>query len=281
MYTGDCGSKMKTMRHGRSIKVKKILPCRIISLSVAPPVRVILACLFIVGSISVHAVAEDTRSSTLTGYVLPVHEIKLNRGIPEDLSAISKPSPKRADFKKAVRSYSAQNVADWAVDSGDNAGMPFIIVDKIDARVFVFDADGRLSGSAAALLGLAKGDHSFPGIGDRHLSAIRPEERTTPAGRFVGMLGHNADGSNVLWVDHGKAVSLHRVITDQPRERRLQRLATPTPLDNRISYGCINVPVKFYDEVVRPVFANTRGVIYILPEILSSNEIFESYYKVE
>jgi hypothetical protein len=272
---------MKRMRHVQSTKIKKILPWRIISLSVAVPVRVILASLFVFGSISVHAVAGDSRSSTLTGYVLPIHEITFDRGIREDLSVISRPPPKRADFKKAERSRSAQNVADWVADSGDNAGMPFIIVDKIDARVFVFSADRHLSGSAPALLGLAKGDHSFPGIGDKELSAIRPKERTTPAGRFIGLLGHNSDGSNVLWVDHDKAVSLHRVITDQPKERRLQRLATPTPLDNRISYGCINVPVKFYDEVVRPVFANTRGVIYILPEIRSNNEIFESYYEVE
>ncbi len=172
------------------------------------------------------------------------------------------------------KSRSAQNVADWVVDSGNNERMPFIIVDKIDATVFVFNADGQLIASAPALLGLAKGDDSSPGIGDRHLSAIPPNERTTPAGRFVGMLGHNTDGSNVLWVDHGKAVSLHRVITDQPRERRLQRLATPTPRDNRISYGCINVPVKFFDDVVRPVFANTPGVIYVLPEMRSNIENF-------
>ncbi len=40
-------------------------------------------------------------------------------------------------------------MADWVVDSGDNRGMPFAIVDKTDAKVFVFDADGRLRGAAA------------------------------------------------------------------------------------------------------------------------------------
>jgi hypothetical protein len=159
--------------------------------------------------------------------------------------------------------------------------MPFIVVDKINAMVFVFEPDGRLKGSAPALLGLAKGDHSFPGIGDRHLSAIRPEERTTPAGRFVGVLGYNSDGKNILWVDHDKAVSLHRVITNHPEERRLERLATPTPLDNKISYGCINVPVLFFDDIVRPVFAGTRGVIYVLPEVKTTLEVFESYYDVD
>ena len=192
-----------------------------------------------------------------------------------------KTGSKRADFKKVNSSRQARKLADWVVDSGDNHEMPFIVVDKINATIFVFHPDGSLKGSAPALLGLAKGDHSFPGIGDRHLSAIRPEERTTPAGRFVGVLGHNSDGKNVLWVDHDKAVSLHRVITNHPEERRLERLATPTPLDNKISYGCINVPIKFFDDIVRPVFAGTRGVIYVLPEVKTSPEVFESYYDVD
>jgi len=191
------------------------------------------------------------------------------------------PHPKRANFEGENKSRDAQHVADWVVDSGDNHGMPFVIVDKMDAKVFVFDADGRLRGGAPALLGLARGDDSIPGIGDRKLSDIRPEERTTPAGRFVASLGYNFNGKDVLWVDYNNAVSLHRVITNKPEERRLQRLATPTPLDKRISHGCINVPAKFFDNVVSPTFAGTYGIVYVLPEIRSNSEIFASYYDVE
>ncbi|MEN6615485.1 MAG: hypothetical protein ABFD12_02925 [Syntrophorhabdus sp.] len=188
---------------------------------------------------------------------------------------------KRADFGKANKSWEAQKFADWVVDSGDNNHLPFVIVDKKDAKVFVFDPDGKIVGSSAALLGIAHGDDSSPGIGTRSLREIRRKERTTPAGRFVGTLGYNTDGKDVLWVDYDNAVSLHRVITDEPRERRLQRLATSTPLDNRISYGCINVPKKFYEDVIRPVFNDTSGVIYILPETRPAGDIFESYYDVD
>ncbi|MDD4195824.1 MAG: hypothetical protein PHT96_05350 [Syntrophorhabdaceae bacterium] len=229
---------------------------------------------------SARAQAKEKKLSTRAGYVSTSHDIT-SQMTGEDRELRPGSSVKRANFKKVGRSSAAQKFADWIVDSEDNSGMPFVLVDKVDARVFVFASDGQLRGSAPALLGLARGDDSVPGIGDRPLSAIRPEQRTTPAGRFVGLLGHNADGSNVLWIDHEKAVSLHRVITDDPRERRLQRLASPTPLDNRISYGCINVPVNFFDDVVRPVLANTRGVIYVLPETRSNREIFESYYEVE
>ena len=191
------------------------------------------------------------------------------------------PRPKRANFGREHKSEQARHVADWVVDSGDNRSMPFAIVDKVDAKVFVFDAHGRLRGAAPALVGLARGDYAVPGIGNRKLSDVRPQERTTPAGRFVASMGLNAKDKDVLWVDYKDAVSLHRVITTNPEEHRLERMASPTPLDHRISYGCINVPAKFFDKVVRPAFTGTSGVVYVLPDIRPIGEIFKSYYDVD
>jgi len=191
--------------------------------------------------------------------------------------AATSTTPGRARFEREHASRDARHIADWVVDSGDNGRMPFMIVDKIEAKVFVFDAHGKLRGAAPALLGLARGDHSVPGIGDRELSSIRPEERTTPAGRFVAGLDRNLKGEEILWVDYDTSISLHRVVPGKAADRRQQRLATPTPLDNRISYGCINVPAKFYDHVVTPAFAGTNGIVYVLPEIRSIQEVFASY----
>lgn len=186
-------------------------------------------------------------------------------------------APKRANFELERASRDARHVADWVVDSGDNRSMPFAIVDKTDAKVFVFDAGGRLHGAAPALLGLAKGDDAIPGIGNRPLSSMRPAERTTPAGRFVAELGRNMHGVEILWVDYEGAVSMHPVIKGKPEERRAQRLATPTPLDNRISYGCINVPANFFEHVVRPAFTGTNGIVYVLPETRPARAVFASY----
>ena len=63
--------------------------------------------------------------------------------------------------------------------------------------------------------------------------------------------------------------------------KELERLATATTLDKRISYGCINVPVKFYENVVHPAFTGTNGIVYVLPETRSTREVFASYYDVE
>ncbi len=187
------------------------------------------------------------------------------------------PPFRRANFWIARASRDARTIADWVVDSGDSRGMPFAIVDKKDAQVFVFNADGQLRGAASALLGLALGDEAVPGIGQRTLASIRPFERTTPAGRFVAVLGHNLKGEEILWVDYEGAVSMHPVISSNPKERRLERLDSPTPLDNRISYGCINVPATFFANVVRPAFSKTNGIVYVLPEIATSQQVFGSY----
>jgi hypothetical protein len=181
--------------------------------------------------------------------------------------------PQKADFLGEVTSTDVRKVADWVVASADNNGLPYVIIDKIRAKVFVFDKEGRLRGATAALLGRARGDDTVPGIGSRKLSTMRPEERTTPAGRFVADLGRDF-GQDILWIDYGAAISLHRVIRGNPGDHRLQRLATASPLDKRISYGCINVPVTFYEQVVLKTFTGTSGIVYILPEIKTIQEVF-------
>lgn len=184
---------------------------------------------------------------------------------------------KRADVGRERISRVARDVSDWIVSSGNNDKMPFIVVDKVDAKTFVFDKNGILMGAAPALLGLAHGDDSVPGIGERKLSAIRPEERTTPAGRFVASLDNNLHGQEILWVDYDAAISLHAVVVGSPNERRAERLASPTPTDNRISYGCINVPVAFFQEIVSPAFRRTDGVVYVLSETRQARETFSVY----
>lgn len=210
----------------------------------------------------------ESPSSTLQS--APAHSAKVLR--PDAATGVT-----RAIFEHEPASDDVRHIADWVVDSGDNGGLPFMILDKINAKIFVFDPGGWILGAAPVLLGLARGDDTVPGIGDRPLSSIRPEERTTPAGRFVAQRGMSTRGVDVVWVDYDSGVSVHRVVTSNPRERRLDRLATPTPADNRISYGCINVLDAFYNNVVNPSFTNTQGIVYVLPETRSVRSVFGSY----
>ncbi|MGC1175868.1 hypothetical protein [Polaromonas sp.] len=185
--------------------------------------------------------------------------------------------PRVADFAEGQPTPEVREMANWVMGSRDHRGMPFVIVDKRHATVYVFQPDGKLKGATPALMGSAVGDDSVTGIGEREMSAIRPHERTTPAGRFVSMPGVNSFGEDIVWVDYQAAVSMHRVRAKEPRERRLERLASATTDDNRISFGCINLPVGFYETTVKPVLGAARGVIYVLPETRPLQAVFESY----
>lgn len=200
---------------------------------------------------------------------------------PDPIAAFWRPGdtasiPRRLDFAGAgsTASIDVKRLAQWIVDSRDNGNLHFAMIDKKNTRVFVFDPSGRLIATTPVLLGYAPGDDTVAGIGSRPLEEVKPEERTTPAGRFVSQPGRNARQEEVVWVDYDAAVSMHRVLLIHPNERRLERLASPTTDDNRISYGCINLPVEFFERVVWPVFSQERGIVYVLPEIKPLAEVF-------
>lgn len=167
-------------------------------------------------------------------------------------------------------------LAGWVVASDDNHGYPFAIIDKAAAQVLVFGGDGRLKGAAPGLFGSAVGDHTAPGIAGLALREIPGRDRTTPAGRFIGGYGPSIDAGRVLWVDYDSAVSIHPTATGVPAERRAERLASPSPDDNRITHGCINVEPGFYETVMNATFEK-GGVFYILPDELPLEEVFPEF----
>ena len=121
------------------------------------------------------------------------------------------------------------------------------------------------------------GDDGVPGIGNRPLASIRREEKTTPAGRYVSSLDLNLAGNQILWVDYESAISLHSLVTGDPKEQRAKRLASQSVEDNRISFGCINVSATFFQKVVMPTFKDTLGIVYILPDSRAIQEVFSFY----
>jgi hypothetical protein len=166
-------------------------------------------------------------------------------------------------------------LAGWVVATRDSQGYPFAILDKEAAQIFVFGADGRLRGAAPALFGSATGDHTVDGIAERELRDIPAADRTTPAGRFVGAFGQSIGQGRVLWVDYDSGVSIHPVVGPRA-ERRPQRLASPSPNDNRITHGCINVSPEFFEAVLSRTF-EAGGVFYVLPDATPLAETFPGF----
>jgi len=179
--------------------------------------------------------------------------------------------------RKAGPSAEASRVADWIAASGDNGTLPYMIVDKKGASLLLFGANGKLRGRAPVLVGIAAGDDATPGVGSKKLAEIGPAEKTTPAGRFLAKYGLAAGRQKVLWVDYAASVALHPIPKDaSPKERRRQRMLSPTADDHRITFGCINVPMTFYSKRVRPLFQKKGGYVYVLPDTKPLEVVFPS-----
>lgn len=190
-------------------------------------------------------------------------------------------SVRAADFGSERPSDDVRYAADWIQDSGDNQGRPFAIVDKRAARIYVFDtaSDGtrHLIGASPVLVGLAPGDFAIPDIARRAPASLRPDERTTPAGRFESEPGHNDKGEAIVWVDYDASLAIHRMRPAPASERRAERLASADAGEHRVSYGCVVVPVEFYDRVIAASLGTRRGVVYVLPESRSVRAMFGAF----
>jgi hypothetical protein len=194
-----------------------------------------------------------------------------------DASRQSHQVPRLAQFNGTPVSDGVREVANWAFFTGDPQGHAVVILDKQAATVYLFAPDGRLRASAPALVGITVGDDTAPGVGDKPLPEVRDEEKTTPAGRFVARPGEDDAGVDVVWIDYAGAVAMHRVIDKVRAERRPERLASPNPQDRRISFGCINLPIPFYEQVLSPTVRTTGAIVYVLPETRSPREVFGSW----
>lgn len=176
---------------------------------------------------------------------------------------------------EAERMAAVARVADWIAASGDNGSLPYAIVDKKAAALLLFNAKGKRVAKVPVLIGVAVGDDATPGVGSKNLAEIGPAEKTTPAGRFLARYGLAGGRQRVLWVDYATSVALHPIPpTASKKERRRQRMLSPTPEDNRITFGCINVPVAFYGKDLQPLFRRKGGYVYVLPDTKPIEEVF-------
>ncbi len=185
------------------------------------------------------------------------------------------PAPTAANFGSVTPTPSARRMADWVVARQDNGKLPFVVLDKRDARLYVFHPDGQLVDQTPVLLGSSHGDDTYPGIGDVPIAQVKPYQRTTAAGRFVTRPGLDEDHTDVVWLDYDAALAMHRVINKVKSEHRLDHLASPDAAQRRISWGCINIPIDFFDRDISPVFGKHAGVAYVIPERKSFEEVFE------
>lgn len=151
-----------------------------------------------------------------------------------------------------------------AGDAGDTR--PFAIVDKRQATLSVYAADGTLVGRAPVLLGLTPGDVEPASVRGKDPLALKVNERVTPAGRFEAQPGHNLNGERIVWIDYESSLAIHRLRPAPASQRRPERLASSNLQERRVTLGCVVVDPAFFDRVVLPTLGNGKSLVYILPE---------------
>ena len=151
-----------------------------------------------------------------------------------------------------------------ASDAGD--ARPFAIVDKRQATLSVYAADGSLVGRAPVLLGLTPGDQEPTSARGKDPLALKVNERVTPAGRFEAQPGVNLNGERIVWFDYDANLAIHRLRPAPANQRRPERLASANLQERRITLGCVVVDPAFFDRVVLPTLGAGKSLVYILPE---------------
>lgn len=132
----------------------------------------------------------------------------------------------------------APGMADAAPAAGspDHPGRHFAGLDKHGAALYVFDGSARLTCASIRLLDSA--------------------------------------GDKVAWLNYAAAVELRSVEIFDPLERRLERIATSYAGEKRVSNGCVNVPVAFFDAVATPALGHAHGILYVSPALTRLRQVF-------
>ena len=187
----------------------------------------------------------------------------------------------KADFKGVEASRDVRLVADWQMRQKHNKS--FIIGDKTGGLIYAFDSKGVLLAKAPSLYGAAGKDKLTQGSINRTEAQKTKEDKITPAGVFAGKAEPNWYGKTGIAFDSTRdrvgpnateymTIGIHIVYLGTPSENRQGRLDSASPLDNRISYGCINVPPSFINVIDAHFSADS--VVIVLPELQSAESFF-------
>lgn len=202
-----------------------------------------------------------TRLALATGLLVAAVAAASTPVLAQPLTQHAAPSHATALLTPDVRATLA-----WVLAVGDHGGQPFMVVDKRQARVFVFNGQGRLLDAAPALLGMTLGDVDVPGVGMKPVSDLTLAERVTPAGRFDTEPGQGLHGDAIVWLDYAAGLAIHRVRPGLTQPARTRSLAAQMASAQRLSLGCVVLSPEFFEAVVHPTLGQHAGVVYILPE---------------
>lgn len=136
-----------------------------------------------------------------------------------------------SELAREAASPDVRDIAHWAIATHDHGGLPFVVVDKSHARIYAFDPQGRLRGSAPVALDAG-------------------EPNALPAGRFVAEpLAGAGSAPAVVWANGPTRVAV-----------------SPAPVqDTGRLDAALRVTPEFWHECVETLRLQP-SVAYVLPQ---------------
>ena len=171
----------------------------------------------------------------------------------------------RAEVPKAAASKMsklAQDVYSKVAPAAMKTGKGFIIADKPNGMIHVFDNAGNVIAQDPALFGKDEGD-----------VLVGYPKKITPAGQFklrADKWDAYAGGYTLdVLTNDGRfdGVAIHAAYFGNLKDRREARLASSTAEDNKISGGCINTSHETFLKKLLPNLNKLDGgMLFILPD---------------
>lgn len=133
-------------------------------------------------------------------------------------------------------------------------GESLIVADKTSGKIYVYDEGLKRVEYAPALYGRSLANS----ISDINSAPV------TPSGEFRTRKVYSTQlGESITTFIEGETsiLAIHPVWLKSPKQRRLERLASDDAADNRITNGCINVPKKFYYDIMNKLDDGVKLVV--------------------
>lgn len=155
-----------------------------------------------------------------------------------------------------------------------NGNGNYIIVDKSDCSATVYDKNGKALKKFEVGLGMDIGDKKAGGYNCGISSKIK--KYTTPGEYTLGEQTPSSDkkyGSNLFTMEgdgvdkdsvNDQIAAIHQIPTQRLAQRK-GLFNNGTLSDNRMSFGCINMLAKDFDEMEKYI-KGTGTKLYVLPE---------------
>lgn len=140
----------------------------------------------------------------------------------------------------------------------------FIVADKKEGYLYLVDPTTNEILKAPALYGRGIGDV----LPADDLNVKKSQySNITPSGEFkVTRMYSTKLRQYILVFLEGKTavMAIHKLYTGNKAQRREERIQSADPNEKRITNGCINIPVDFWDLYLERIPDNTK--LYVLPD---------------